>query len=82
MLAWTLAVWATMARLQGDLEEAREKMTESHRLFLEHSGVLDVGWSALRLGAVARDEGDYNEASDRYTEGRDLLVIAGDSGGG
>ena len=54
-------------------------MTESHRLFLEHSGVLDVGWSALRLAAVARDEGDYNEANDRYTEGRALLVVAGDS---
>jgi predicted ATPase/class 3 adenylate cyclase len=79
MLAWTLAVWGTMARLQGDLVLAREKMTESHRLFLDHSGVLDVGWSALRLGALARDEGDYNEASDRYREGRDLLVIAGDS---
>jgi tetratricopeptide (TPR) repeat protein len=79
MHAWTLAVWGTMARLQGDLALAREKMTESHRIFVEHSGVLDVGWSALRLGALARDDGDYNEASNRYREGRDLLAIAGDS---
>jgi tetratricopeptide (TPR) repeat protein len=68
-----------MARLQGDLVLAREKMTKSHRMFLEHSGVLDVGWSVLRLGALARDEGDYNEAANRYREGRDLLVVAGDS---
>jgi predicted ATPase/class 3 adenylate cyclase len=79
MLAWTLAVWGTMARLQGDLVQARSKMMESHELFLEHAGLLDIGWSALRLGALARDEGDYNEATSRYTEGRDLLVIAGDS---
>jgi tetratricopeptide (TPR) repeat protein len=79
MLAWTLAVWGTMARLQGGLEEARSKMMESHQMFLDHAGVLDIGWSALRLGALARDEGDYNEATSRYTEGRALLVIAGDS---
>jgi tetratricopeptide (TPR) repeat protein len=79
MLAWTLAVWGTMARLQGDLKEARSKMIESHQLFLDHAGLLDIGWSALRLGALARDEGDYNEATNRYTEGRNLLVIAGDS---
>jgi tetratricopeptide (TPR) repeat protein len=79
MLAWTLAVRGTMARLQGNLEEARALMTESHQIFLDHAGILDIGWSALRLGALARDEGDYNEASNRYTEGRALLVIAGDT---
>jgi predicted ATPase len=79
MLAWTLAVWGTMARLQGNLGEARSKMMASHQMFLDHAGVLDIGWSALRLGALARDEGDYNEATNRYTEGRALLVIAGDS---
>ncbi|HEX6145151.1 MAG TPA: adenylate/guanylate cyclase domain-containing protein [Acidimicrobiia bacterium] len=79
MLAWTLAVWGTMERLQGNLGEARSRMMESHQLFLDHAGVLDIGWSALRLGALARDEGDYIEATSRYTEGRALLVIAGDS---
>jgi tetratricopeptide (TPR) repeat protein len=79
MHAWALAVWGTMARLQGELETAREKMTTSHEIFLDNSGVLDVGWSALRLGALARDEGDYTEANNRYREGRDLLAIAGDS---
>jgi tetratricopeptide (TPR) repeat protein len=68
-----------MARLQGNIEEARSKMMKSHQMFLDHAGVLDIGWSALRLGALARDEGDYIEATNRYTEGRALLVIAGDS---
>ncbi len=79
MLAWTLAVWGTMDRLEGYLPEARKRMTESHAIFLESAGVLDIGWSALRLGALARDEGNYAEAGSRYSEGRDLLAVAGDT---
>ncbi len=79
MLAWTLAVWGTMDRQEGHLEAARRRMTESHQIFLENAGVLDIGWSALRLAALARDEGNYTEAMSRYTEGRDMLAVAGDT---
>lgn len=71
--AWALAVKGTIARLTGDLAEARRAMTESHRVFLDAGGTVDIGWSFLRLGAVARDEGRYPTALERYESGRSLL---------
>jgi predicted ATPase/class 3 adenylate cyclase len=77
-LAWILAMGGTMARLYGDLAKARRLMDESHEVFVCHTGVLDQGWSHLRLGALARDEGRYGLAASHYSEGRALLVEAGD----
>ena len=54
-------------------------MIESHQVFLDQMGALDIGWSLLRLGALARDEGRYAEAEERYTAGRSLLFNAGDN---
>jgi tetratricopeptide (TPR) repeat protein len=54
-------------------------MLESHQVFLDRMGILDIGWSLLRLGALARDEGRYSEAEDRYGSGRNLLLKAGDT---
>jgi tetratricopeptide (TPR) repeat protein len=67
-----------MARLHGDLDAARRLMDESHEVFVRHGGILDQGWSHLRLGALARDEGRYELAAFHYSEGRALLVEAGD----
>lgn len=78
-LAWSLAVKGTMARLRGDLAEARGRMSESHQTFLDRMGTLDIGWSLLRLEALARDEGQYTEAEERYSAGRSLLFNAGDT---
>jgi tetratricopeptide (TPR) repeat protein len=68
-----------MARLRGDLVEARRRLSESHQIFLDRMGTLDIGWSLLRLGALARDEGRYTEAEERYSAGRSLLFNAGDT---
>ncbi|HSJ28560.1 MAG TPA: adenylate/guanylate cyclase domain-containing protein [Acidimicrobiia bacterium] len=77
-LAWILAMGGTMARLHGDLGKARRLMDESHEVFVRHTGILDQGWSHLRLGALARDEGRYELATFHYSEGRALLADAGD----
>jgi predicted ATPase/class 3 adenylate cyclase len=78
-LAWILAMGGTMARLHGDLGKARRLMDESHEVFVRHTGILDQGWSHLRLGALARDDGRYELATFHYSEGRALLAEAGDT---
>jgi hypothetical protein len=75
---WTLAVLGTIDRLAGDLKGASSWMDQSHQVFSEHGGTLDLGWSHLRLAAIARDEGDYQGASTQYRAGRDLLDASGD----
>ena len=77
-LAWILAMGGTMARLYGDFDRARRLMDESHDVFVRHTGILDQGWSHLRLGALARDEGHYELAVTDYSQGRALLKEAGD----
>ena len=50
---------------RAGVAEARRRMSESHQIFLNRMGTLDIGWSWLRLEALARDEGKYPEAEER-----------------
>jgi tetratricopeptide (TPR) repeat protein len=77
--AWTLAVQGTIARCAGDIATAESQLQRSHRIFSALGGMLDMGWSHLRLGALARDQGDYSLAVESYGTGKEMLVEAGDN---
>lgn len=76
---WTLAVQGTIARCLGDLSNAQSYLWRSHGLISANGGLIDTGWSHLRLGALARDQGDFPGAVDNYTSGKEMLQRAGDA---
>lgn len=76
---WTLAVQGTIARCLGDLSTAQSYLWRSHGVISAIGGVIDTGWSHLRLGALARDQGDFPGAVDNYSTGKEMLQRAGDN---